>query len=202
MNQTAPAKPGRKPNGVTLQKRDPLDRYYTPDPVAWRCVAELAELLIDARSVLEPSGGGGAFMRALDAQLPDACQDRRVLDADPDAPALLRPLRGWKTHHIDFLNSTERAGWIIGNPPYKAAERHCRHALGLADQGVAFLLRLAFLEGKARAAFWRQYPPDQVVVMSKRPSFTSNTKTDSAAYALFVWRTSGRGNPRRVLGWM
>lgn len=45
--------------------RDKLDRYYTPDALAMACVAALTEEGGDRiLSALEPSCGGGAFVRA------------------------------------------------------------------------------------------------------------------------------------------
>ena len=44
-------------------ERDKLDRYYTPDNVARACTARLT--IPDGATVLEPSVGGGAFVRAV-----------------------------------------------------------------------------------------------------------------------------------------
>ena len=44
--------------------RDNLDRYYTPDALADRLVGRIADRLGDGM-ILEPSCGGGAFLRAL-----------------------------------------------------------------------------------------------------------------------------------------
>ena len=81
----------------------------------------------------------------------------------------------------------ERPAWVVGNPPFNEAEAHVRMALDTAQVGVAFLLRLAFLEGAKRRAFWTQHPAASVHVLVSRPSFTGGA-TDSAAYGFFVWR--------------
>lgn len=86
---------------------------------------------------------------------------------------------------------------IVGNPPYEYAEEFVRMALRhLAPHGsIVFLFRLAFLESQDRGAgLWREYPPYRVSVCSKRPSFTGNGKTDSAAYALYYWRHGHQGD--------
>lgn len=94
----------------------------------------------------------------------------------------------------DFLKftvpSNGRYELVIGNPPFNDAEAHVRHAMSLAYPGghVAFLLRLALLESAARIPFWEEFPARRVYVLSQRPSFTGNGKTDSCAYAFFVWR--------------
>lgn len=82
--------------------------------------------------------------------------------------------------------------WIVGNPPFTGAEAHVRMALREASVGVAFLLRLAFLESAARIPFWREHPAADVHVLSRRPSFTGSG-TDSAAYGWFVWRRGYAG---------
>jgi hypothetical protein len=92
---------------------------------------------------------------------------------------------------------------VIGTPPYRQAQEHVERAIGIATAdrtmpgGVAFLLRLAFLEGQGRAEFWRKHPPTEVHVLTRRPSFTGG-KTDSCAYAFFVWH----GGERQPIGWI
>ena len=170
------------------------DAYFTPDDVAARCVATLD--LSGANLILEPSVGGGAFVRAIRrAMVPGAV----IIGCDIDAnPPGADECDSW--HRADF--ATEHfvcVDWVIGNPPYSHAEAHVRHALTLAPR-CAFLLRLAFLESEKRAPFWREHPAAAVYVLSKRPSFTGGG-TDSAAYAWFVWDRDHVGpTALRVLG--
>jgi hypothetical protein len=92
------------------------------------------------------------------------------------------------------------ADWIVGNPPYNQAEAHIRRALGLSGQ-VAFLLRLAMLESRARVDLWRKHPARKVWVLAERPSFT-NGKTDSAAYGWFWWDQTWEGPTElEVVSW-
>ena len=157
------------------------DAYYTPQPLANAIVSALVRdgHLKRDDVVIEPSCGAGAFLLYLaeagcnaigvdiDPEVePDVCADFATLDPSRYAPDA-----------------------VIGNPPFSHAEEHTRHALKLVSrQGgvVAFLLRLAFLEGKARAAFWSEHPAAHVYVLSERPSFTGGA-TDSCAYGVFVW---------------
>jgi trans-aconitate methyltransferase len=138
---------------------------------------------IDPRSVLEPSVGGGAFARAVAQRWPQALLEG--VDIDPTVTG---------RHDVDsfeccdFLAHYTQYDLIVGNPPFTHAESHVRQALSLAAPGgvVAFLLRLAFLEGQRRRALWDAFPPAEVHVLSRRPSFTGGG-TDSAAYGFFVW---------------
>jgi hypothetical protein len=179
-----------------MSSRDALDRYYTPDSVAMKLVAAIPELGVRVHplTVLEPSCGGGAFMRAIRGRWPDA--QLSGVDADPDAP--VRDNVGVTI--ADFLTVQQPYDLTIGNPPFNAAEEHVRHALKLSRVGVGFLLRLAFLESTKREAFWREHRPARVFVLSRRPSFTGGG-TDSAAYGFFWWDLRQRAT-RTELDWI
>jgi hypothetical protein len=158
-----------------------LDAYYTPQPLANAIVSMLVRdgHLKRGDVVIEPSCGAGAFLLYLaeagcsvtgvdiDPEVyPDICADFVTLDPKRFAPDA-----------------------VVGNPPFSHAEAHTRHALKLVSrQGgvVAFLLRLAFMEGQTRAAFWAEHPAAHIYVLTERPSFTGGA-TDSCAYGVFVW---------------
>ena len=162
------------------------DAYYTPPALANALVSRLGN--IRGLRALEPSGGAGAFVAAMTAA------GASVTSIDRDALAPCRPdIVG------DFLDHESQYDIVVGNPPYRDAEAHVRHALTLAPR-VAMLLRLAFLEGKARRPFWTQHPPSLVSVLVQRPSFTGSGKTDSCAYGWFEWDSTWTLPP--VLGWV
>ena len=188
-------------------ERVALDAYYTPDDVARLCVSALPDAALprDGEWALEPSVGGGAFVRALQARQPGA--QVVGIDLDPAAPGLtlgLDALVGDFTR-VD-LSAFPPPRLVYGNPPYREAEEHIRHALHVVRPDgpypagyVAFLLRLAMLESERRRPLWRDHPPIAVHVLARRPSFTGGG-TDSAAYAWFVWRRGYSGVPS--LGWL
>lgn len=194
--------------------RDPLDRYYTPDRVASDIVTGLytnGHITLGS-TILEPSEGGGAFVRAVRAHRPYATIVG--VDIDPTRPGMLgtkhvhsndppfygyggcnpRAVQGLTWHETaDFLSDTCEArrngteyDLAIGNPPYRLAEEFVRACLPIARQTV-FLLRLGFLASAKRKAFFAEHPPSSVHILSKRPSFTANGKTDGSEYAVFVW---------------
>ena len=169
-------------------RRIPLDAYYTEDATALACVRTL-DLLDEGLTVIEPSVGGGAFVRAVIEVAPSSY----VIGVDVNPDAAGTALCQYALD-CDFAITTGHAHWIIGNPPYSHAEAHVRHALTLAPR-CAFLLRLAFLESVKRVDFWRDHQPSEVFVLAKRPSFTGGG-TDSAAYGWFVWDRTKPGPTR------
>lgn len=187
-----------------MAERRENDAYYTPDDVARKCVATIAHHLSRAR-IVEPSVGGGAFLRAV-AHFGVMPHSTYAIDVDPNAAGLMLAdrftvgdfaSRGTTSACPDCRN------WIIGNPPFSHALEHVERALEIAfadrtkPGGVAFLLRLAFVESEARRAFWRKWPVTELHILSKRPSFTGG-KTDSCAYAFFVWHAG----ERQPVGWI
>ena len=171
-------------------KRDPLDRYCTEDEVAFQC---LTPIDVRGASVLDPSAGGGSFLRAAQRHGAKALTG---IDVDPHAPG--RAEFPWQV--ADFLHTDPffTVDCIVGNPPYRHAEefvthsrRWARHRPGIPSK-VAFLLRLGFLAGQERRAFWNYNPPDQVIVLSEQPSFTGDGGTGATEYAWFIWNSPGR----------
>lgn len=79
---------------------------------------------------------------------------------------------------------------IITNPPFNCAMDIIKKALNdVEDDGyVIMLLRLNFLETKARKEFFDNYMPKYIFVHHKRMSFIEGGGTDSVAYAHFVWK--------------
>lgn len=70
---------------ATRQPKRPgsADAYYTPEPLARAIVATLAGCTSNPMRILEPSSGGGAFLRAAREKWPSAYLS--AIDRDPDA---------------------------------------------------------------------------------------------------------------------
>lgn len=131
-----------------------------------------------------------------------------AIDVDPNATgfAVVRSLHG-SVQVGDFLRTTPplTPTLIVGNPPFSlptkggkpqpAAELHVKRAMAMLPPGghLAFLLRLAMLEGvERRKTLWMHHRPKRVYVLDRRPSFTG-TGSDSAAYGFFVWQKDYAG---------
>lgn len=191
-----------------MGERRPLDAYYTPDPLARAIVRWAAGRIPAPRRIVEPSVGGGAFVRACREEWPRA----RVhgVDLDPDAVGLDL----CDTQQIgDYLLTPAGSTFdlAVGNPPFGGPadraptksltrstwQRHVEHAY-LTAESTVMLLRLAALESVSRAEWWRTFTPAEVAVLSRRPSFTGRG-TDSCAYGVFLWD----GAPKQtVMSWL
>ena len=166
--------------------RDPLDDFPTP---AW-AIDAILDYLPTRGTILEPACGAGGVFRRLAARGVGVAQmhgieisDERAAQARETGADVLA------ADALDDATIWTPSDLIVSNPPFRQAEAFCRRALTSVNKGgtVAMLLRLAFLESAERYAFHRDYPVTGLWVFSSRPSFTANGKTDSAAYAWFVW---------------
>lgn len=179
------------------------DFYATPGHVT----RAILPLLPTHGKVIEPGCGSGAIVQEV-LRHGVRAQDMIGIELDPElaktsACGTVMPVivGDYLTMSRDDISSAWLdVGLIIGNPPFSLAQEFVERSLELAKSTngtVAMLLRLAFLESKKRAAFHKANPCD-VFVLSERPSFTGDGKSDSCAYAWLVWGP-GRGNRWRIL---
>lgn len=95
----------------------------------------------------------------------------------------------------DFLDLTKPqpiADWIFINPPFHSAAEFIMRARGLANIGVAALVRVQFLEGQGRyselfrdfAPHWIAYFTERVAMMKGRWAVNART---ASAYAWLFW---------------
>lgn len=108
---------------------------------------------------------------------------------------------GYGIGKIDFLRASKLlAPNIITNPPFKLATEFAKHAMDLGVDKLCLLLKLAFLEGRARKKFFAVYPPKWVHVFSKRVLLTRNGEpphgSGMIAFAWFVWEKGYKDFPR------
>jgi hypothetical protein len=115
--------------------------------------------------------------------------------------------RGYGLYNVDFL--MEYRFWapnIVSNPPFKLAVPFIEKALDLTTGKVAFLFRLAFLEGMERRKLFESTPLKNVWVFSKRLAVhrAGDARNSLAggmiAFAWFVWEHGYEGRP--LLGWI
>ena len=91
----------------------------------------------------------------------------------------------WKKHKWQF-------DWTVTNPPFICASDIIPLAWNNSRIGIAFLLRLSYLEPAKNRGAWlqehSQYLTDLIIFGQPRPSFTNNSKVDTATTAWFVWQ--------------
>lgn len=97
----------------------------------------------------------------------------------------------------DFLDEGEKpaADWIITNPPFNKAVEFARAALthpaAKARRGVALLVRLAWLEGGKRFAFFAEHPPALIAAFAERVPMVKGRwdprASTATAYCWIVW---------------
>lgn len=169
------------------------DFYETP---AW-CVRRYLDFRQHLpETLLEPSAGQGAIIRATDAWARELFNYQWLaLDINPS----MRDL-GVRFYQTDFLDPKvtvdKKLDLCLSNPPYKLAREFIEKGLTLAHE-VVFLLRLNFLESEDRHDLFRKHPCD-VRVLPNRPSFSTDGHTDATAYAWFEFGL-GHGGHMSVL---
>jgi hypothetical protein len=137
------------------------DWYVEP---RW-CVEQLADAIdFTGDKILDPCCGMGTIpevfldrgrlVRASDLQ------DRGYIGCIPDLD-FLSPSAA-----IDIDDSTS----IVMNPPFKQAEAFVRQALRYAHRRVAIIQQLSFLASMGRNALFTEFPPSDILILSKRPS--------------------------------
>jgi hypothetical protein len=107
---------------------------------------------------------------------------------------------------VDFLTTNETVDHIVTNPPFFIAQKFVERALASTTGKVAMLLKLAFLEGKKRKAFFEQNPPKKVWVFSNRITMHREGNEEAyknggmIAFAWFIWE-HGHTGPTEI-GWL
>ena len=177
-------------------KRDPRDWYRTP---AW-AVQELLKALPAFYPTLDPCAGDGAILEAIAGVYPGASV--RGVEKDEELK-LESQKRGSPVVQGDGLSVSWVGETVLMNPPYRDAETWVRKGIEEADS-VACLLRLGFLSSLKRHPLFSKHPPAVVLILSRRPSFRDDGKTDACDYAWIVWSKHqvGRLGEETGVGWI
>lgn len=192
--------------GKNKLERRADDSYQTPQELANKiCKALLWEFEKSPQTVLEPSCGTGAFLKASSYTWYGAS----ITGIDINEEYVKSCVKNTPANYVfanDFLNMAEDRDFkfdlIIGNPPYSLAEEFVQKGLTLLEKDghLAFLLRLSFLASKERSQ--RLYRNSTnfygIMPIAGRPSFTEDNKTDGSEYAVFIWKNA-EVDTRRIL---
>lgn len=166
--------------------------YYATEPKA---VEKLLEKESFYTKIWEPACGGGHISEVLLNHGYD------VFSSDKYNYGYIRQNKTFDFFEEIKLKETDRFD-IITNPPYKYAMEFCEKAINTISNGnrVAMLLKLTFLEGKARLNFFKKFPPKKIYVFSSRINCAKNgdfSKNISSAvcYAWYIWEKDFKGKP-------
>ena len=101
--------------------------------------------------------------------------------------------RGYGETGTDFLKSDKKFDNIITNPPFNLSTEFTVKALELANNKVALLNKLSFLEGiKRRNQVFNHKKLEKVLVFTKRIKFGGN---GLMAFAWFIFDKNYNGKP-------
>lgn len=177
--------------GARTAKSIREDDFYASPPQA-------VEALLSVENfdgpIWEPACGDGAISKVL------AAAGHEVVSTD-----LVD--RGYGESRIDFLMEHEaRAPNIVTNPPFKLGNQFAEHACHLATGKVCFLMRLVWLEGRARKKMFGKTGLSRVWVFSSRiprmnrGGYDGPVVSSTIAFAWFVWSPDHQGPTQ--LGWI
>jgi len=100
---------------------------------------------------------------------------------------------------------------IATNPPFRIGENVIRKSLELLSPfgSAVFLVKMAFLGTQERSKMYIERPPAEIHILTKRPSFSGDGKTDVAQeYCLVFWlgdeldRMWRRWNRPTMISWL
>ena len=104
----------------------------------------------------------------------------------------------------DFLKRSEpiHDSNIVTNPPYKICLDFAKKGIELVDDNryMCMLLKIQFLETKARYEFFKEYPPKYIYVFVNRIGCipggeTDENKSSAICYAWYIWQKGYAGDP-------
>jgi len=173
--------------------RDPTDYYQTPE---W-CAQLGAELAVPTGEcggcVLDPCAGDGALLRAVEPR----CAITRGFEIRADL-ASQSGVRCCDALEVRW----PFADAILMNPPFSLWQPFVERAVASESDRVVVLGRLGVLASARRRDWWRSVAKRRgiaVNILSRRPSFTADGKTDAADYA---WVVLSRDKRKTGVSWL
>lgn len=189
--QVAPKRHTKRKDTLEVQH----DCYFTHDSVAKQCVASLPTPK-QGTFLVEPSAGGGAFVRALEERFPDNPLD--ALDLMP-ADGAVRPGNWfqWLAPPEDIVSDI----WVVGNPPFnKDLDHHFfQHAAKQGASLIAMILPRSWCRAQTQRRVCRRYILKTEIVLPEN-SFHHCGKQYSAVRCVWqVWHRMADSEPDRLL---
>ena len=174
--------------------RKPNDFYPTETAVTKLLLKRVPAI---AGMILEPCAGDGAIANVIDKHkgvtsvYTNDINQAWSCNCHEDA-SKAETWKEWK--------KTANFEWIITNPPFNQAHLILPLTYEASLVGVAFLLRLSYLEPAGNRGEWLQLHSQNlsnlIILGQPRPSFTGDGKTDSCTVAWMVWLKHYSGNTK------
>jgi hypothetical protein len=170
----------------TLQRIE-RDFYKTHE---WLTVELLKEVEVEGL-IFEPCAGDGEIVKALikHSEFDEIWSNDINPDFSCNSNLDMTLTESWGRIAMQLV---QPADWVVTNPPFSEAHKILPLAWENCHQGVAFLLRLSYLEPcKNRAKWLQDHARDMsdLIVFNPRPKFRNDTTNcDNVTVAWFVWR--------------
>lgn len=160
-------------NLMTLEEAKRLDAFYTNDCTALHCIQSLASIvdISSFKHIIEPSAGGGAFIRALNNVGIDANRIE-AFDINPTSDGITA--QDWlderfqNTLKHDISSIPDSNVLIVGNPPFgkraSLAKAFIRAAIELNASVIALILPNTFNKFLSQKVF----PSDYRLISNER----------------------------------
>jgi hypothetical protein len=168
-----------------------VDDFYPTHPGATKALLSVEQF---DGAIWEPACGEGDMSRVL-------------IDAGHVVVSTDLIHRGYGEGGRDFLCEwLALAPNVVTNPPFREAQMFVDRALMLTTGKVCMFLRLAFLEGVERGAWFPNTPLARVWIMSRRVPMQRGRLSEAGdghgviAFAWFVWERGHDGPP--TIGWL
>ena len=176
-------------NRSDARSRHVSEYYVTPISEVVKFLIEFNQSVEDPlskESIILDSCAGGSDNHAMsypEALMECGYSNITTIDIRDDSLAEI------KGNYLE-IDCKDKYDAIITNPPFNIARDIIEKALSDVKDGgyVIMLLRLNYLESKARKTFFDNYMPKYIFVHHQRMSFTDDGKTDSVAYAHFCFQ--------------
>lgn len=176
-----------------VEARDSLDDFPTP-PWATRALCEWLRYegyLRDGMSVREPAANRGHMAKPLGEYF-----------ASVEASDVHDYGAGFPVTDYLFPAPIEMVDWTITNPPFRLAEQFIERAIATSTDGVAMIVRAAFLEGQGRFdRLFSAHQPAHILQFTERVVMhkgkLSPNGSTATAYCWIIWTPSGIGKVAR-----
>jgi hypothetical protein len=208
---TTPNRGPRKGSTVAGTARktepDPLERYYTPQPIALS-LCRRWQKHIAGQWAVDPFAGGGVW---LNAALEVGAASVEGCDLDPLAPVVTAG-RAVVGHGVEYIGRLYQREVVLTNPPFSLTNATVQAIQAAIIEGrisaAIMLARLTMAEGQGRRHLWRAFPPAAAVVPAGRiawdgPGGDLMAGTDNFGSLAVLWTAErvAYGETRIALGW-